>query len=111
MGSTSISPPLTHGATQLNVVIVDKCLEWRTQWKSVRDTLNANFPANGAASQERTPQVVSRGFVNVDVVDPASALLPVFRSGFDLYVVSYVVSHIYTSEGLSRFPEIHAVCH
>ena len=91
------------GATQLEVVIIDKCLEWRNQWKSVRDTLNTNFSADGAVSAERTPQFVSRGFVKVDVVEPASALLPVFRRGFDLYIVSYVVSHIYTSEGLSRF--------
>lgn len=91
------------GTTQLEVVIIDKCLEWRPQWKSVRDTLNTNFQADGAISAERRPPIVSKGFVKGDVVDPASALLPVFRHGFDLYIVSYVVSHIYTYEDLSRF--------
>ena len=90
-------------ATQLDVVITDKFPQWKDQWNSVRDTLNASFLADGAVSAERPPLVVSRGFVKVDVIDPASALLPVFRHGFDLYVVSYVVSHIYTSEGLSQF--------
>ena len=91
------------GATQLEVVITDKCLEWRYQWKSVRDTLNTNFSAGSSISAQRRRLVVPKGFVKVDVVDPKSAQLPPLVHGYDLYVVSYVVSHIYTSEGLSRF--------
>ena len=44
-----------------------------------------------------------KGFVGVDVIDPESAQLPALTRGFDLYVVSYVVSHIYTDNGLSQF--------
>ena len=90
-------------ATQLEVVIIDKCLEWRSQWKSVRDTLNTNFPAGRSFSTQKRQLVVPKGFVKVDVVDPKSAQLPPLVRGYDLYVVSYVVSHIYTSEGLSLF--------
>ena len=39
----------------------------------------------------------------MDVIDPESAQLPPLVHGFDLYVVSYVVSHIYAPEDLSRF--------
>ena len=91
------------GATQLEVLVTDKYPQWKDQWESVRDTLNTNFLAGGAVSAERPPLVVSRGFAEVDVINLASARLPVLRQGFDLYVVSYVVSHIYTPEDLSRF--------
>ena len=91
------------GATQLEVVVTDKYPQWKDQWESVRDTLNTNFLAGGAVSAKRPPLVVSRGFVKVDVINPASARLPALKRGFDLYVVSYVVSHIYTHEDLSRF--------
>ena len=91
------------GATQLKVVIIDKCLEWRNQWKSVGDTLNTNFSADSSISAQRRRLVVPRGFVKVDVIDPESAQLPPLVHGFDLYVVSYVVSHIYTDYGLSQF--------
>ena len=89
--------------TQLEVLVTDKYPQWKDQWESVRDTLNTNLLADGAVSAERPPLVVSRGFAEVDVINPASARLPVLRRGFDLYVVSYVVSHIYTPEDLSRF--------
>ena len=91
------------GATQLEVVVTDKYPQWKDQWKSVRDTLNTNFLAGGAVSAKRPPLVVSKGFATVDVINPESAWLPALKQGFDLYVVSYVVSHIYTPEGLSRF--------
>ena len=91
------------GTTQLEVLVTDKYPQWKDQWQSVRDTLNTNFLAGGAVPAKRPPLVVSRGFAKVDVIDPASARLPALRRGFDLYVVSYVVSHIYTPEGLSRF--------
>ena len=91
------------GTTQLEVVIIDKCLEWRNQWKSVRDTLNTNFSAGSSISAQRRRLVVPKGFVKVDVIDPESAQLPPLVHGFDLYVVSYVVSHIYTDYGLSQF--------
>ena len=85
------------GATQLEVVVTDKYPQWKGQWESVRDTLNATVSA------KRPPLVVSRGVARVDVINPVSARLPVLGQGFDLYVVSYVVSHIYTPEGLARF--------
>ena len=91
------------GTTQLEVFVTDKYPQWKDQWKSVRDTLNTNFLASGAVSAKRPPLVVSRGFDKVDVINPASAWLPALRRGFDLYVVSYVVSHIYAPEDLSRF--------
>ena len=91
------------GATQLEVVVTDKYPQWKDQSKSVRDALNTNVLADGAVSAERPPLVVSRGFAEVDVINPASARLPVLRGGFELYVVSYVVSHIYTDDGLSQF--------
>ena len=94
---------LGAGAMQLEVVVTDKYPQWEDQSKSVRDALNTNFLADGAVSAERPPLVVSRGFAEVDVINPASAGLPVLRRRFDLYVVSYVVSHIYTHDGLSRF--------
>ncbi len=90
-------------ATQLEVVIIDKCLEWQNQWRSVRDTLNTNFSAGISTSAQRRRLVVPKGFVKADVVDPQSAQLPPLVHGYDLYIVSYVVSHIYTSDGLSRF--------
>ena len=91
--------------TQLEVVVTDKFPQWQDQWKSVRDTLNTDVLSGCAGSAKRPPLVKSIGFVQVDVVNPASAQLPAVRRGFDLYVVSYVVSHIYTPEGLSRFHE------
>lgn len=90
-------------AAQLEVVIIDKCLEWQNQWKSVRDTLNTDFSVARSISAQRRRLVVPKGFVKVDVVEPKSAQLPPLVRGYDLYVVSYVVSHIYTYEGLSRF--------
>ena len=102
------------GTTQLEVVIIDKCLEWRNQWKSVRDTLNSNFSAGSSISAQSRRLIVPRGFVKVDVIDPESAQLPPLVHGFDLYVVSYVVSHIYTDYGLSqfcKFMQIHADCY
>ena len=91
------------GATQLEVVVTDKYPQWKDQWESVRDTLNATFLAGGTVSARRPPLVVSRGVARVDVTNPVSARLPALGQGFDLYVVSYVVSHIYTPEGLARF--------
>ena len=90
-------------ATQLEVVVTDKYPQWKREWKFVRDTLNTNFSAGSAISAERRPLVVPKGFVGVDVIDPESAQLPALTRGFDLYVVSYVVSHIYTDDGLSQF--------
>ena len=90
-------------ATQLQVVVIDKYQEWQDQWKSVRNTLNTNFSVGSAISAKRLPLVVPKGFVGVDVIDPKSAQLPALTRGFDLYVVSYVVSHIYTDDGLSQF--------
>ena len=89
--------------TQLEVLVTDKYPQWKDQWKSVRDTLNTNFSAGGAVSAKIPPLVLSRGFAKVDVINPAYARLQALRRGFDLYVVSYVVSHIYTSEDLSLF--------
>ena len=91
------------GTTQLEVVVTDKYPQWKDQWKSVRDTLNTNFLASGAVSAQRQRLVVPKGFGKVDVIDPESAQLPPLVHGFDLYVVSYVVSHIYAPEDLSRF--------
>ena len=91
------------GTTQLEVFVTDKYPQWKDQWKSIRDTLNTNFLADGTVSAKKPPLVVSRGFAKVDVINPTSARLPALRRGFDLYVVSYVVSHIYTPEGLYRF--------
>ena len=89
--------------TQLEVLVTDKYPQWKDQWKSVRDTLNTNFSAGGVVSAKRPPLVLSRGFAKVDVINPAYARLQALRRGFDLYVVSYVVSHIYTPEDLSLF--------
>ena len=91
------------GTTQLEVVVTDKYPQWKDQWKSVWDTLNTNFLASGAVSAQRRRLVVPKGFVKVDVIDPESAQLPPLVHGFDLSVVSYVVSHIYAPEDLSRF--------
>ena len=44
-----------------------------------------------------------KGLSGVDVIDPESAQLPALTRGYDLYIVSYVVSHIYTDDGLSQF--------
>ena len=90
-------------ATQLEVVVTDKYPQWKDEWKYVRDTLNTNFLAGSAISAKRRPLVVPKRFVGVDVIDPEYAQIPALTRGFDLYIVSYVVSNIYTSEGLSRF--------
>ena len=90
-------------ATQMEVVVIDKCLEWRNQWKSVRDTLNTNFLAGSSNSAQGRRLVVPKGLVSVDIVDPKSAQLPPLVHGYDLYVVSYVVSHIYADDALSQF--------
>ena len=90
------------GGTELEVVVTDKYQQWQRQWESVRDTLN-NFVAGSAIPDKRPSLVVSGEFAKVDVTDPQSARVPALVRGFDLYVVSYVVSHIYTEDGLSQF--------
>ena len=89
--------------TELEVCVTDIFPQWKYQWEFVRDTLNTTFLTGGTVSEKRLPLVTSRGVATVDVINPASARLPVLRRAFDLFVVSYVVSHIYTSEGLSQF--------
>ena len=91
--------------TQLEVFVTDKYPQWKDQWKSVQDTLNTYFLAGGVASAKRPPLVVSSGFAKVDVINPGFSRLPALRWGFDLYIVSYVVSHIYTPKDLSRFSQ------
>ena len=91
-------------ATQLEVLVTDKYSQWKNEWKLVRDTVNTNFLVGNAISDNKgRPLVVPKGFVGVDVIDPESAQLPALTRGYDLYIVSYVVSHIYTDDGLSQF--------
>ena len=89
--------------TQLEVLVTDKCQRWQRQWEPVRDTLNTNFLAGSAIPAKKPSLVVSGEFAEVDVIDPGFAQLSSLTRGFDLYVISYVVSHIYTDDGLSQF--------
>jgi hypothetical protein len=92
-----------RGITRLEVVVTDKYPQWAPQWKTVLDALNNHFSPSSASSANRSPFVVSRGFVKADVEDPGFARVAALRRGFDLYIASYVVSHIFNNEGLSRF--------
>ena len=65
---------------QLEVVVTDKTLQWRTEWKRVLDALNNNFRSGAVVSSSRSPFVVSRGYVSVDVEDPTRAQIQALRA-------------------------------
>ena len=88
---------------QLEVVVTDKYPEWGTEWKAVSSALNSHFCPRPVGSVRRSRFVASMGYVTVDVEDPNRAQIQALKRGFDLYVASYVVSHIFTQESLSRF--------
>ena len=86
------------GQIILDVLVTDKYREWDHEWKSLVRAVNSNR----VQSLRSLPTITGR-FAQVDVEEPSDASDFGCGSGFDLYIVSYVVSHIFTSEGLSRF--------
>ena len=86
------------GQVILDVLVTDKYREWDHEWKSLVRAVNSNR----VQSLRALPTITGR-FAQIDVEDPSDASYFGCGSGFDLYIVSYVVSHIFTSEGLSRF--------
>ena len=82
----------------LQVLVTDKYREWDHEWKSLVRAVNSIR----VQSLGSLPTITGE-FVQIDVEDPSHASWFGYGPGFDLYIVSYVVSHIFTSEGLSRF--------
>ncbi len=86
------------GQVKLQVLVTDKYREWDHEWKSlVRAVDSIRGQSLGSL-----PTITGR-FAPIDVEKPSHASYFGRGAGFDLYIVSYVVSHIFTSEGLSRF--------
>ena len=82
----------------LQVLVTDKYREWDHEWKSLVRAVNSIR----VQSLGSLPTITGE-FAQIDVEDPSHASWFGYGPGFDLYIVSYVVSHIFTSEGLSRF--------
>ena len=82
----------------LDVLVTDKYREWDHEWKSLVRAVNSNR----VQSPRSLPTITGR-FAQIDVEEPPDTSYFGCVSGFDLYIVSYVISHIFTSKGLSRF--------
>ena len=86
------------GQVTLQVLVTDKYREWGHEWKSLVHEVNSIR----VQSLGSLPAITGE-FAQIDVEDPSHASYLCHRSGINLYIVSYVVSHIYTYDGLSRF--------
>ena len=86
---------------QLNVLVTDKFSEWQENWEAVQQHINTTIRKPSAAQFNGSHLKVRGRFAQVDVENLSEASR--IQGSFDLYIVSYVISHIFSFSGLGQF--------
>ena len=86
---------------QLDVLVTDKFPEWQENWEAVQRLINTTM-REGSSPQSKGLQLQIRGrFTQVDAEDSLQAIR--IEGDFDIYIVSYLVSHIFSGSKLFQF--------
>jgi hypothetical protein len=89
------------GQAQLDVLVTDKFPEWGKNWEAIQRHINTTLRKRQVAQSNALQLQVRGRFTHVDAENSSQANR--IGEAFDLYTVSYLVSHIFSGSRLGQF--------
>ena len=91
------------GPAEIDVLVTDKFVEWRSIWRMLRDEINQGFSEHYSDTSTLQIPKINNDFSQVDVLVQNHSGRVKTRGSFDIYVFSYLASHIFSHPHLQRF--------
>ena len=89
------------GPTQLDVLVSDIFPEWGENWEALKQHINTAVGERPAGQSNASWLEVGGRFIKVDATGVSEAQK--IGGAFDLYIASYLVSHIFSTQELHKF--------
>ena len=86
---------------ELDVLVTDKFPDWRENWEAIQRRINTTVREDSSAHPNGLQLQIRGRFMRVDAEDSLQAIR--IEGAFDIYTVSYLVSHIFSGSKLFHF--------